>query len=368
MEATKRSSDEATKGRKARRGFTLTEILIVIALIVLVIALAIPAFSFITGSRSVDAGENLVSAMMGRARAEAIRNQRVAGVAFFREKSTDRATMALVVPASLRGAQSPEAAGLEQYKGWKQYQEPPDLTNPTASPVVRYYVGDVVIALVDVPGPQGGNKRVTKQYVCIEEHDADPQRYPPDPSDPPSAMGWDYWGTVNDTDIDSLVGFDYQYLPTGIGAQTINDPDPDPIINAAPSYGRDRYLGNGLILFGPDGQLLHRQYIITAPANTDPDTTHLYRLMNFDDRKITPAQNNVDVGAVPAHPHYSQLGVVLYEEEQFKNAGGNIDDPLNDNQQYNTAGYNEQAEESWLDQNCLSLMINRYNGTLVRGE
>src|SRR5215218_4268137 len=75
--------------------FTLTEILIVIALIVLVIALAVPAFSFITGSRSVDAGENLVSAMLSRARAEAVRNHQVAGVAFFRDPNSDRSAMAL---------------------------------------------------------------------------------------------------------------------------------------------------------------------------------------------------------------------------------------------------------------------------------
>ena len=37
-----------------RRGFTLTEILIVIALIVLMLGLAVPAFNLVRGSRSVD--------------------------------------------------------------------------------------------------------------------------------------------------------------------------------------------------------------------------------------------------------------------------------------------------------------------------
>jgi hypothetical protein len=28
----------------------------------------------------------------------------------------------------------------------------------------------------------------------------------------------------------------------------------------------------------------------------------------------------------------------------------------------------EQKEEDWLDQNSIPLMVNRYNGTLIRGE
>src|SRR5215218_5398520 len=95
--------------------FTLTEILIVIALIILIIAMAVPAFSFITGTRSVDAGENLVSAMLSRARAEALRTHRTAGVAFFRDLRTDRSAMALVVPAADRTNESEEPVGLEMY-------------------------------------------------------------------------------------------------------------------------------------------------------------------------------------------------------------------------------------------------------------
>ena len=50
-----------------RAAFTMTEILIVIALIVLIMGLAVPAFNLITGTRSVDAAENVVTAMLGRA-------------------------------------------------------------------------------------------------------------------------------------------------------------------------------------------------------------------------------------------------------------------------------------------------------------
>ena len=77
---------------------------------------------------------------------------------------------------------------------------------------------------------------------------------------------------------------------------------------------------------------------------------------------------NQPVGGQAGFPIYTQLGVVLYDEENYRTAGGTNDDPLNDNQQYTANGYNEPAEELWIDQNALSLMINRYNGTLVRGE
>src|ERR1041385_2226075 len=82
--------------------FTLTEILIVMGLIVLIIGLAVPAFNLISGARSVDAGENLVAAMLSRARAEAIKNHRMARVAFFHDVVNDRSAMALAVPASDR--------------------------------------------------------------------------------------------------------------------------------------------------------------------------------------------------------------------------------------------------------------------------
>src|SRR2546423_457500 len=97
---------------QTRRGFTLTEILIVI---VLIIALAVPAFNLITGSRSVDAGENLVSAMLSRARAMALNNNQTVGVAFFRDFRNERTAMAIVVPASQRGSSAPEPPGLELY-------------------------------------------------------------------------------------------------------------------------------------------------------------------------------------------------------------------------------------------------------------
>jgi prepilin-type N-terminal cleavage/methylation domain-containing protein len=79
------------------RAFTLTELLIVIALIVLLLAMAVPAFNFISGGRSIDGAQNVVSAMLGRARARAIETERYAGVAFYLDPATGRSTMTMII-------------------------------------------------------------------------------------------------------------------------------------------------------------------------------------------------------------------------------------------------------------------------------
>jgi hypothetical protein len=147
--------------------------------------------------------------------------------------------------------------------------------------------------------------------------------------------------------------------------QTINDPDP-----TGSNTQRDRYLRSGLILFNGDGTLSHKKYVIDWPGLTDTDNTHLFRLMGFDKRAGALATTPVGAQTTPppGFPIYSQLGVVIYDEENFRTAGGSNADPLNDNAAVNAANYNELAEEQWLDQNALSLLVNRYNGTLVRGE
>src|SRR5689334_4794503 len=83
--------------RAARhRGFTLTELLVVIAIIVLLLAIAVPLFNVLRGGRSVDSGQNVVSAMLQRARARAIGIQQRRGVFFFNDQTNDRTAMLIV--------------------------------------------------------------------------------------------------------------------------------------------------------------------------------------------------------------------------------------------------------------------------------
>lgn len=81
---------------RRRGGFTLTEMLVVITIIVLVLAMSIPLFKSMSSDRSVESGQNIVSAMLQRARARAIGLQSPRGVFFFEEQSTGKTAMLLV--------------------------------------------------------------------------------------------------------------------------------------------------------------------------------------------------------------------------------------------------------------------------------
>src|SRR3954467_4593576 len=94
--------------RSKRTGFTLTEILVVIGLIVLLLVMAVPAFNLITGGKSIEGATNQFSAALGRARAQAIGLQKRTGVMFFIEPRSGRRVMGIVYetdgPGTVTGA------------------------------------------------------------------------------------------------------------------------------------------------------------------------------------------------------------------------------------------------------------------------
>lgn len=77
-------------------GFTLPELLVVMGIIIIFIALAIPALNVMNGSRSIAAGENNLSAVLVRAREEAIGLQQVRGLVFTLDPGSDRVVATLV--------------------------------------------------------------------------------------------------------------------------------------------------------------------------------------------------------------------------------------------------------------------------------
>lgn len=74
-------------------GFTLTELLIVIALILIFALIALPAFDLLTGQGSKEAGRNLISAALGRAREEAMALRQGRAVLFSIDPATKRTAM-----------------------------------------------------------------------------------------------------------------------------------------------------------------------------------------------------------------------------------------------------------------------------------
>lgn len=265
----------ANRKSKIENAFTLTEMLVVIGLIVVLISLAVPTFSALRGSNSVESATNVVSASLARARAEAVGLQRPFGIAFYREAASARFAMALV-----------------------------EIKTPvTWSPNTSYAVGDWV-----------KNGATPAYYVCHTAHTS------------AGTFAATNWRTVNAATnslingsgtnpgvppVDLVVGSDRLLLPTGVAAATASN----------------NYFDSGVILFDENGTLTTRNLTIAQESV-------LYQ-------QIVPNANAA--GSVAA----SQIGLMLFSDEDAKSA----------------AVWADYVRDSGMP-----LLVNRYNGTIVKGE
>jgi prepilin-type N-terminal cleavage/methylation domain-containing protein len=228
-----------------RKGFTFVELLVVMSIIVLVIALAVPMFNLITGSRSIDAAANTVSATLGRAHAQALGLQQNVGVAFWVNASSGRTAMAV---------------------------------------------------------------------VSVDPSSSDPRF------------------------VDVVADFDLEQLPPGVSAQFVYNCT----FNASGQRTSDGYIRQpALIMFDGHGQLISTPYAIRAASR-------LGGLVGLSsDFNVASAR--------------SQFGLVLYESAPFADQGF-------DDNAFFTSGTYDPAKDTWLDQNAMPYMVNRYNGTLIKAE
>ncbi|HEV2294385.1 MAG TPA: prepilin-type N-terminal cleavage/methylation domain-containing protein [Tepidisphaeraceae bacterium] len=278
------------------RAFTLIEVLVVIGIIVLLIALAVPALSVITGSNSINGAENNISAMLGRARGDAIALQKDTGVLFFIDPATQGVMMAEVQ------AVAGTAAGIQTML-------------------------DLVPDRDFVALPKGVYVQTIDNTVI---------------------------STANVRQDDAYIGFNRVPDTTPPGASTTQ-------------FG-------GVILFDATGKLVSRSYAFRSQQPSGEATAIfnlLYRGKAIPDTSnpVTETANFIPANNRPsaASPMVSAYGMILFDRDAFSN-NGNLEDPQAqpDTIAYNTGG--EPAEENWLDENGTPLMVNRYNGTLVRGE
>ncbi len=86
------------------KAFTLPELLIVIGIMLLLVAIAVPSLDALTGRRSLEAAENLISAVLARARQEGMLMQAGQGVIFYQDPLTDRIAMAMVYQPDPNGS------------------------------------------------------------------------------------------------------------------------------------------------------------------------------------------------------------------------------------------------------------------------
>jgi prepilin-type N-terminal cleavage/methylation domain-containing protein len=92
--------------------FTLIELLVTLGIIVLILAIAIPAVNLLTGERSIEGAQNQIAAELSLARSRAQSLQREGGLLFYLDPASDRVGMRHVT-ASPRELNSTIVRGLE---------------------------------------------------------------------------------------------------------------------------------------------------------------------------------------------------------------------------------------------------------------
>jgi len=303
--------------------FTLIELLVVIAIIVIMLALAVPAFNYLTGSRSIDAAQNTLGAMLGRARAEAIGLQETRGVMFFADAGSGRISAALV--------------------------------RQTTAPV--------------------GNASLAGDFI----HDF-------------------VAGAGDDIDVylDLVSDAEFVPLPPGISIQTVDDCSFTGTLRATDGYigfntlGRrgtsDTVLGadvisgpkiGGVLLFDGAGKLTSVRYAFrTRSMTAGAIATEMGKFL-FDGTGNAP-EGTADfipvtrLTAASFQPVRSSFGFVLFDNAAFSSQGYTLNDPQIETPpspgSYIAGTPTERDEETWIDQNASAVLINRYNGTLLRTE
>jgi prepilin-type N-terminal cleavage/methylation domain-containing protein len=261
---------ERIRPHRRRGAFTLIELLVVISIVVLLLALAVPLIGSLRGGRSVDAGENIASAMLQRARARAIWLQERRGVFFFDDQVTGKTAMLMV----------------------KIFDGNPNLLE-------------------------------------IDDDNQEPE-----------------------------------YLPLGIAAAFVLPPVPTSVDPTSNPNTTD-YHPYGLVVFDGLGRIenLPAYKLTAAPA---PGVTNL--VAQFGDNldggnskvnpPIPPSKAVISgLGTIAGKPEASEVAFVLYDRRGLADQGAQATDVKF-----------SAAQKDWLDKNALAIVVNRYNGTLIRGE
>jgi hypothetical protein len=180
-------------------------------------------------------------------------------------------------------------------------------------------------------------------------------------------------------------------LPAGVGVQTIGE-----YANLAGSPKYDAYIGynnknqhpgaaradtdmqyGGVILFDGRGQLVSKSYALQTHREIGGvDTYTAMGMLLYGNSvlpKDTPDPTHYDV--VPVDPTLvingrgmyfrSQLGLAVFQLEPFRSF-----ETAGDAQVLSPGSMSpgESNEEGWLNENATLMLVNRYNGSLMKGE
>ena len=158
-----------TAHRPRPAAFTLIELLIVIGIIGLVVALGVPLFGVLTGSRSQEAGQNLVAAAIGQARTISLNEGKYAGILFYVDPATERTAMTVVVISDPKSGLE-DADPYDKYKTWLSPTESAGKAQAYRAPSVdaagNQIRGDRVIGLAsDASGTFRAETAATNVYT-----------------------------------------------------------------------------------------------------------------------------------------------------------------------------------------------------------
>jgi hypothetical protein len=161
-------------------------------------------------------------------------------------------------------------------------------------------------------------------------------------------------------------------LPPGVGVQTLNETmtgvtDRYLGFNSALSNGNTgTYLYGGVILFNGRGQVVNRTYgfVTSIGGGAAAKSSRMNDLVLKMPLNANGFENPGGSGSAATNPltaPSTAVGFVLFDRPQFL-ANGNDRDEHVDKGNADSSG-----EEAWIDSNGIPLMVNRYNGSLVRG-
>lgn len=353
--------------RRMRRAFTLTEILVVIGIIVLMAALAVPAFNVMSGSKSIQGATNIVATMVSRARAEAMARGEVVGLAVYFDATQQKTALALV------GFAQPWTSGTGYVAG--------DYVYTDENGVRRYWLCNV--------GHTAGSGATADQQPIYSPKNVYNWVSVDTSGSPQFVLNYPY-----DQYVSILPETDVTFLPVGVGAQ---------VLNSARISGQtgsnalaDRYLQSSVIFFDTDGRLLPgKQWGIMYDPLNSQRSSRLGSLIQYGNRPgaqlpapgptKTSSTNTynldpLDSGTNRTAITTSGLGVILYDRTVWDAILSGVANPL---LQYDSQGVgvaygtpsgsspppqNEADKEAWLDQNGTLLLLNRYTGSLIKAE
>lgn len=333
-----------------RQAFTLIELLIVMGIILLFITMAVPVLRNLSGANSTSITINMMSAILTRAREMAIANQDVRGVLLLRDPLSDRIDVVIVMPAAI---QDPNWSGyllLDQVPSTDSLELPLGIRvqsvfngfDPTAASTTSTslaaanaatgksdrYFGYNPISQMAAPGPvflfDGNGKLISVPYGFQL-------------SAPGSSVG-----TFQPSNLCKL----FQFVPAA---------GPYSWPSGAPT-------GQNIISYGyPAISVAIIPGVFGAAASGNGTT------------KAPPPP--------PVFPVTSQLAMVVFDYDTFKTLGFSDDDAVMTASSTMPRPYSsavstptnpllaaESDEEAWIDNTSTPILINRQNGTLIRGE